>query len=46
MSALVEAVGDGLRSEDRALLEEDLAALSHQMQRIGSRVGRDDAEGS
>jgi ParB-like chromosome segregation protein Spo0J len=46
MSALADALGQGLRSEDRALLQEDLAALSHQMQRVGSRIGRDDAEKS
>jgi ParB-like chromosome segregation protein Spo0J len=46
LSALMEALGKGLRSEDRTLLAEDITALSHQMQRVGSRVGRDDAEGS
>lgn len=46
MSALVDALGQGLRSEDRGLLQEDIAALSHQMERVGSRVGRDDAEKS
>ncbi|MBU0479407.1 ParB N-terminal domain-containing protein [bacterium] len=46
MSSLEEAVGGGLRSEDRALLEEDFRVLSHHMQRISSRAGRDDDAGS
>ncbi len=46
MSALAEALSQDLRSEDRTLLEEDFEALSHQMQRVSSRVGRDAAEKS
>lgn len=46
MSALVEAVGDGLRNEDRTLLHEDLIALSHSMERLSSRTGPSDVVGS
>lgn len=46
LSALTDALGSGLGSEDRTLLEEDFKALNHQMKRISSRAGRDDAEES
>lgn len=46
LAALAEALGSGVRSQDRALLQQDIAALSQQMKKIGSRVGQDDAEGS
>ena len=46
LAALDEALGQGLGREDRALLKGELLTLSHQMHRIGSRAGLNDAEGS
>lgn len=46
MSALSEALGSGVRSEDQVLLQEDIAALSQLMKTVGSRVGQDDAKES
>jgi hypothetical protein len=43
ISDLSEALGSGLCSEDRMLLEPDFAALRHQMQWIAFRTGLDDA---
>jgi len=46
MSSLAQAMGSGLCSEDRALLKEDFAALSHHMERIRCRAGQGGARGS
>ena len=42
LGALADALGRGVRHEDRPLLQEDLAALSHQMQRVSCHVGPGD----
>jgi ParB-like chromosome segregation protein Spo0J len=46
LTALAEALGSDVRSEDRVLLQQDIEALSQQMQRVGSRVGQNDAAAS
>ena len=46
LSKLAVAIGAGMGSEDRKLLNDDFEDLSRQMQRISSRVGRNDAAGS
>jgi hypothetical protein len=45
LTTLLEALGSGVRSEDRELLQADFAAMDHCLQRMRSRVGlSDDAE--
>lgn len=46
LSALTEAIGSGVRREDRELLAQDFATLSQQMQRLSCRLGPNDAAGS
>ncbi len=46
MSALTEALKSSVLGEDRALLQEDFAELSRQMQRLSFRVGQNGDEAS
>jgi hypothetical protein len=46
LSKLAVAMGSGMGSEDRTLLKGDFEDLSRQMEKVGFRVGRNDAAGS